>query len=363
MSGCDSIRERLLAERGSDPELQAHLASCPHCSALARSLAGMDAALSEAMQRPASLPPFDRLVASAERAARSRRRRVALRRCAPYLLTGGLAAAASLLIALGAGVLGSRDVTPAQHGAALVASDKPRSIAVPSGAMARLDRGRATVARRDEREERLRLESGSISVTVPRLESGRAFFVQTEEVEVQVHGTRFRVVEETSGTTVTVDEGLVEIRPLGPGRSATMLRPGESRSIEPLATFRARIKAEAVGALDRGEIAPAERSLRELLATEPEPLLGAEAHAMLAWAAAGRGDRPTALSEYRLSVSLLPAGEAPLWAENASAEMALLLEQLEPESARGAWLEYARRFPRGFHIDFARERSAAEKGR
>ena len=69
-------------------------------------------------------------------------------------------------------------------------------------------------------------------------------------------------------------------------------------------------------------------------------------------------DRRAALETYRRALSLLPSSAAPLWADNASAQLALLAERDDPLVAGRAWREYLQRFPRGVHAARARDRLA-----
>ena len=185
----------------------------------------------------------------------------------------------------------------------------------------------------------------------------------TPAAEVRVHGTRFQVVRDGSGTLVSVTEGLVEVVPYGGGRSSLLLRPGESTKVASAADFRSDLRGAALGALGRGEFAVARRHLESLLQADLAPLELAEAHALLAWALAGSGERGPAVDRYRLALGMLPEGQSPLWADNASAELALLLEQGDPAAAVPAWREYLARFPEGIHAALARARLAAEKER
>jgi hypothetical protein len=86
----------------------------------------------------------------------------------------------------------------------------------------------------------------------------------------------------------------------------------------------------------------------------------AEGQALLAWSLAGSGDRRGAVARYRQALALLPATQSPLWAENACAGLALLLEQEEPAEGAAAWSQYLRRFPRGVHASLARTRAASQ---
>jgi hypothetical protein len=76
----------------------------------------------------------------------------------------------------------------------------------------------------------------------------------------------------------------------------------------------------------------------------------------LAWSLAARGKRGDAVARYRQALTLLPDGQQPLWAENACAELAILVEQESPKSSGATWAECLRRFPSGVHAASARSR-------
>ena len=62
-------------------------------------------------------------------------------------------------------------------------------------------------------------------------------------------------------------------------------------------------------------------------------------------------------------VALLPEGKQALWAENACAELAILVEQESPKDGAAAWAECLRRFPDGVHAALARSRAHTNKGK
>lgn len=84
----------------------------------------------------------------------------------------------------------------------------------------------------------------------------------------------------------------------------------------------------------------------------------AETSARRAWQLLRAGDRMRAIEEYRRALALLPASSSPLWADSASAQLALLVERDDAEAGVLAWRDYLWRFPLGVHADVARERLA-----
>jgi tetratricopeptide (TPR) repeat protein len=106
--------------------------------------------------------------------------------------------------------------------------------------------------------------------------------------------------------------------------------------------------------LDHADFSEAEKQIESLLETSQGDLQKAEAQALLARSAAGRGRRTEAIRLYREALALLPAGGSPLWSENACAELAFLVEQETPRKAVAAWSECLTRFPSGMHAELAR---------
>ena len=76
-----------------------------------------------------------------------------------------------------------------------------------------------------------------------------------------------------------------------------------------------------------------------------------------------RGERDQAIGRYVHALSLLPEGARPLWAENACAELAFLVEQHTPARAAATWRYCLHRFQNGVHAELARSRIHAIRGR
>jgi ferric-dicitrate binding protein FerR (iron transport regulator) len=362
MSDCSTIRERFFDRqiRRGDPELEKHLAECEECAQADRAMALLDATIGDRGFEPPA-PAFDEIARVAAATARARRRRVGLRRALPFAATLAAAAAAILLVLL---ARPSHPRAPLlKPGQTIEAAGTAREVVLGSGARVLLDAGRLSASAADPWEESLELDDGAVALHVPKLAGRHSLVVRTPEAEVRVHGTRFRVQREKEQTTVSVGEGLVEIRPQGPGRPARFLGAGESMTVESLERYRHRVRVSALEALGSGQEGLAQQRFDELLATEPGPSDVAEVHANLAWSAAARGDRRSALEHYRVALATLPSDERPAWADNACAERALLLEREEPEAARQAWGEYLDRFPDGIHAALARVRLAEPRER
>lgn len=360
MSDCNAVRERFFAEPvvdGTHPDLAAHLAGCPACSAIAAALPQVDRSLDEIAHAPLAVPSFDRIAPAVARAAGARRRTTRLRRSLPAAVAVLSAAAAALVLALR---VGGASPPSLEAGMRLESAAETHEAVLGSGARVRLDAGAIRLVAVGPGEERLLLDAGAATFEVPKLGPHRTLAVATPDAEVRVHGTRFQVVREAAGTTVSVTEGLVEVRPEGPGRPPTFLRPGESIFVKPLDGYRDDLRAAAQSALERSRFEEARERIDALLATEPGASLRAEALALAGWASAAQGERAAAIRKYREALTLLPHGERPLWADNAAAELALLLEREDPAAAAQAWAEYLRRFPVGVHGALARARVAGE---
>ncbi|HEY3446063.1 MAG TPA: FecR domain-containing protein [Myxococcales bacterium] len=364
MNDCTSIRERYFVSGAPPqgvPELDEHLASCASCRSAASALTVVDRALADVPALPVAPPPFAAIARAAGKAAAAQRRRQSARRWLPYLATGFAAAAAAALLAFVAAprlprvpvlAVGERIESTSTSGA--------RQAVLESGAEVRLESGLVERIPSPRDEERLFLGGGSVSLQVPKLKGGRTVAVCTPDAEVRVHGTRFQVIRDAQGTSVSVAEGLVEVKPYGGGRSPVFVKAGQSTKVESPVAYRQALRDAAQASLDQGDFAAAQQRLSALLATELDLVERAEAYALLAWSLSGSGNRAAAVEQYRHALEMLPEAERPLWADNAAAELALLLEQVDPAQAPRAWRDYLRRFPSGVHAAQAGSRAASE---
>jgi tetratricopeptide (TPR) repeat protein len=148
----------------------------------------------------------------------------------------------------------------------------------------------------------------------------------------------------------------VEVRPEGIGRAVQTIRAGESATVAAVDVYREGLRGSTLAALDHGEFGAAEKQLGQLLGSSPNATQQAEAQALLAWSLSARGKRAEAMDRYRQALALLPHGQQPLWAENACAELAILVQQARPNESVGVWKECLRRFPDGVHAALARSR-------
>jgi len=104
-----------------------------------------------------------------------------------------------------------------------------------------------------------------------------------------------------------------------------------------------------------------EKQIGQSLGTDPDAAQRAEALALQAWSLSARGQRLQAIEHYRQALKVLPEGQRPLRAENACAELAILVQQQTPKEGPALWSECLRRFPDGVHTGLARAR--AKSGR
>ena len=107
---------------------------------------------------------------------------------------------------------------------------------LPSGAQVEVERGQVIVAFATPDQTRLRLTSGRVKSTVPKLASTQRYEVETALALVSVRGTQFTVETTDDGATlVSVTEGTVVVEVLAmteQWRVAVVLGRGQSRRID-----------------------------------------------------------------------------------------------------------------------------------
>lgn len=361
MSDCLFLRERYFApalENPTDPEWLFHLQTCSECRLAFKALPQVDLALSEIARLPVAVPAFDEIAGAAASAARSQRRRRAVRRSVPFLYTalGTAALAAGLIAAVLIGRAHQLAPKLLAPGVEIQATSEPQSAILDNGVRIRLEAGSLKLASSTKEDQALLLPSGRVFVDVPKLSPGRSLSVRTPDAEVRVHGTRFQVIRTGQETQVQVAEGVVEVRPEGIGRPVQTLRAGESAMVPSAEVYREGLRHSTLAALDHGEFGAAEKQIGQLLGSSPDVVQRAEAQALLAWSLSARGKRNEAMDHYRQALALLPEGQQSLWAENACAELAILVQQASPKESAGTWSDCLRRFPDGVHAALARSR-------
>jgi ferric-dicitrate binding protein FerR (iron transport regulator) len=225
----------------------------------------------------------------------------------------------------------------------------------------RLDAGTLKLAAANRETQSLLLPLGRVFVDVPKLPPGSTLSVRTPDAEVRVHGTRFQVIRTSKDTQIHVVEGAVEVRPEGLGRPVQTVRAGESATVGSAEAYREGLRQATLDALDHGEFTAAEKQIGQLLGSGASSTEQAEAQALLAWSLSARGKHHEAIERYRQALTLLPDRQQPLWAENACAELAILVEQGSPKDGALTWSECLRRFPDGVHAALARARAHASR--
>jgi len=325
-----------------------------------------------------------RLVPAARLALRQRRGRLVFRRIA----VGTVAVAAAAVVTLGVGrwlhhggsgaiatrspahtlaVLSAPPAGPVAPGAVV---DTGITLQAPAGAPVRLGSAAGTVLTLEARGElsvveqsatrRFSLHHGAVRAQVAHLHDGERFLISTDDAEVEVHGTVFRVsltdgepgCEDGRRTRVSVTEGIVSVRA---GGRQTMVPAGGvwpacARAAMPVApdggNAPARAKAQAPTVSRRRartEATPAARQTEGLAAAND--LFAAAARAQ-------REHRPDeALRLFTRLIEVAPQG--PL-AEGAAAQRMKLLGTSDAGAARRAATDYLARYPDGFARDDAR---------
>ena len=366
MTDCGSLRDRYFGASAAgpmSPELADHLRTCTDCRVAYAGLPFVDQLLLDVAGLPVSTPSFDTIALAAAGAARQQQRRQKLRRSYPFLYTGVAAAAVAAAIVVAVTMAGNRSRAPVLllPGSELKSTAEAKSAVLPSGARLRLEAGTVTLAA-TPKQETLLLSVGNVFLDVPKLVQGAVVTVRTPDAEVRVHGTRFEVTRTANSTQVEVAEGLVEVRPEGIGRPVQFLHGGESTTVTSAEAHREALRLSTLDALDRGNFAAAEKQIDSLFGESADGAQRAEAQALQAWSIAARGKPAEAIELYRRALVLLPEGSQPLWAENACAELAMLVERQTPKNAPEIWADCLRRFPNGVHTDLVRPRARSNKG-
>jgi ferric-dicitrate binding protein FerR (iron transport regulator) len=188
------------------------------------------------------------------------------------------------------------------------------------------------------------LGGGAVRADVARLGPGERFIIRTDDAEVEVHGTSFRVATVSpdpvclggTRTRVAVYAGVVTVRS---GAIEAAVHPGESW---PPGCVESPV-ALATSASDHA--APAPRSLPAVHAASPASELAAQNDLFdVAMQAKRRGGVRAAVAAFDRLLSRYPA--CP-FAESASLERMKLLASYEPVRAEDAARDYLRRYPSG----------------
>jgi hypothetical protein len=200
---------------------------------------------------------------------------------------------------------------------------------------------------------RIAVKDGSFRATVPHLPDGEAFIVTTDTSEITVHGTRFMVQQQAAGqTTVSVESGLVSVQPLDGRRPKVLLHPGEQVSVVPFAQYLGQLANEVAVAVEAGDCGQADTMVQNYLAVADASTDVSAARYLLGVCAARRGHYKEAIEEFD---RVAGHTDVSIRADNASARAAQLRAQRDDLDGAVAWKRYLERFPRGAHVDLARE--------
>lgn len=303
---------------------------------------------------------YDALAGAAERLAQRRRRgylvhelwKSALPRRA---LTHLCAAALLLLLAVQRGDLqspkGRGELALIAAPRAVLESPGTRRARLNNGAELQVDVGAVAIEQADQARTQLSLSTGAVRVRVPPLPGRGQLSVRTSDAEVIVHGTSFTVRKAgPTATDVSVEEGLVEVRPRGGGRPPVFLRPGESLLVPSLSRYTAEVTRQVAELLRGGGCADPQRRLDTFLELAPATEDRSAVQYRKGFCAAQRGESEDALRWFERAAE----SQDRVRADNALARAAQLRAGRGAAEGTVAWLRYIERFPAGLHRDTAR---------
>jgi hypothetical protein len=359
--------------------LEEHLASCESCR---KDAAAIDRLRSLADDLPDEISSTRRMrairnaLATDVRALPSEPRRTSKR--IPWALAGGLAAAAAVLLGVGAVVLSqsTTELAESKEGAPKVELPEPVEEApapshVIAAAGARHVYGAATIDlpnggefRYDDEARRLTLVRGFLRVEVDPARHA-SFRVDTPRFSVLVLGTIFEVDERQ----VRVIRGAVKV--VAPDERVLVERLKADQTwladLEPVAQAEVegdtspeharRLLARAREQTAAGDYVAAQRTIQAALEAPHGPREAAGAATLRAAIARNRGDLETAFRGYRdvaRRYSRLPEGESALFA---AARIAV--QRGDRASARQLFDDYLQRYPSGrYRSEVLRNREA-----
>lgn len=232
------------------------------------------------------------------------------------------------------------NVVASETGPATIVGDEGTSLVVEPGGRLRVVEADAT--------RRFRLTQGAVRAQVMPLQAGERFIIDTEDAEVEVHGTRFRVSLASSeagcprgiATKVEVSEGVVTVA--WSGHDVELL-PGDSWSSD---CPRARPSPRSVSAA--AAIAATEQNARERgprRKTSPSDLAAQNQLFSSAVRARRSGRVSDSLGLFGRFLREYPASSL---VESALVQRLRLLTATEHGAAAAAATDYLSRFPNGF---------------
>lgn len=237
----------------------------------------------------------------------------------------------------------------------LLAQVDARSVTLHCGALLELAQGQAAVDQQQPQRPTIRLQRGRVAVQVPPLPVGGQLMVTTGDADVIVHGTRFVVQrsEQDDATSVSVQEGLVEVRPRGGHRPVVFLRAGEQVQVQSSASYMQGLSAQVTALIAGGRCDDKASAIIDayLIAAGHGGDGGngtdvSDALYQKGSCAAAKGDLQTALSAFQ---QVETTTRSELRADNALARIAQLHAQNSMAEGANAWRRYLQKFPQGQH--------------
>lgn len=224
------------------------------------------------------------------------------------------------------------------------------------GAEVQVEHGAVEIDQRDRGQTRIALSRGLVRLHVPPIPDRGRLVVETSDAAVIVHGTRFTVRKlDAASTAVAVEEGLVEVRPLGGNRPPIFLRPRESTVVPNLSRYLDELAIRARHLVETQRCEDPDRTLDRALELAPAGSDPSAIQYLKGFCAAQRKDNEAAIRWFeeaaRTSRDLVRA-------DNALARAARLRAEHSEGEAAAAWRRYLERFPEGLHREMA-ERSLA----
>lgn len=292
------------------------------------------------------------LQAQAQQLARQRRRWYLLRELAGDLVPRPMQILAVCCLGLLLCSRGDRLVLPQAPESPLVSAPRAalqevsRSLRLLGGAEVQVERASIEIEQADSARTRIALRKGAVRLHVPPLPERGRLVVATSDAEVIVHGTRFTVHKvDAESTRITVEEGLVEVRPQGGDRTNSFLRPGESLLVPSLARYRSELAARVGQAIESGRCDDPERSVDRYLELAPADADLSAVHYLKGFCAAQRREIDEAIRWFERAAQ----SRDRVRADNALARAAKLRAERNEQEGAAAWRRYLERFPDGIH--------------
>lgn len=222
-------------------------------------------------------------------------------------------------------------------------------IALADGSLVRIDPGSELSVKALSTTRRFQLTRGSMHADVAKLGPDQRFIIETEDAEVEVHGTSFLVAirEASNGcpsrTRVEVSEGVVSVRSRGQEDRVTA-----GSSWPACAAAPASLPTSSAPSVRSARVMPAmPGSAPSPAAPTPASSALAAQNALFAKATTARraGDGPGAVAAYDRLLAEYPDG---FLAESATVERMRVLDGMDHARGREAASAYLAHYPNGF---------------